>query len=595
MPTNPNKLNQFWLELKRRKVVRVIMVYAATAFVILELVDIITEPFGLPDWTLRFIVVILAVGFIVSIIFSWIYDIHPDGGIVKTEPANKVKEEEKPVTSKNWQIASYISFLVIVALILLNIISRTDQHKGRDIVEKSVAVLPFTSLSDDPEKQYLADGVMDAILLHLSKIEDLRVMSRTSVEQYRVTEKKATEICQELDVTYLLEGSFRKYGDQARLIVQLIQSGKEDHAWANQYDREWKDIFTVESEVAKSIAQEVKAVITYNEKELIEKKQTNNLEAYDYYLLGQNYYKNSTRDADLWKAIEYYKRAIALDSTYALAYSGIAGAYLLLKGRALLSPAEAFPLAKTFAMKALDLNQELEDAHCILGNIFFSFEYDFASAEMEYIRALEINPNSHTAHLSYASFLSNTGRFDEALSHADLALKLDPLAGTKFARFRILFNAGYEYEALKLAEELRDLHPDNPYNYWWCAVFYTELGMHHEAISMLQTQITYMENDNIADEIGLLGYNYGQLGQKDMALKYLVRLDELSAKGFYVAPRSQIWIYIGINNTDKAIEILEKSYKNRTVNPYNFKGFVYDNLRNEPRFIELQKKDGITE
>jgi len=359
-------------------------------------------------------------------------------------------------------------------------------------------------------------------------------------------------------VAFILEGSFRKYGDQARLIVQLIQSGMEDHAWANQYDREWKDIFTVESEVAQSIAQELKAVITLNEKELIEKKHTENLEAYDYYLLGQNYAKGSSMDTSLWKKIDYFQQAIALDSTYALAYSGIAGVYLTLSERVLLSPNEAYPKAKAYAMKALELNQEIENAHYLLGNVYQYYEYDFTAAEREFIRALEINPNSHIAHLYYAKFLSNMGRHDQALSHADIALKLDPLNTTKSAKYRILFKAGYKSEALKLAEEVRDSYPNNPYNYWWCAVFYSELGMYNEAISMLQTQITYMENDNITDEIGLLGYLYGRLGQKDEALKYYSRLDELSAQGFYVGTRARIWVNLGINNLDKVIEILEK-------------------------------------
>ncbi len=590
----PNKLSHFWKELKRRKVTRVITVYAAASFVILQLVEILAPSLRLPEWTMNLILVLLIVGFIIAVILSWIYDVHPEEGIVKTEPAHKVKEEDKTSTSNSWKIASYISFVVIVALVVLNIIPLNNQQEDTVIIDKSIAVLPFVSLSDDPEKQYLADGVMDAILLHLSKIEDLRVMSRTSVEQYRVTEKKATEICQELDVAFVLEGSFRKYGDQARLIVQLIQSGKEDHAWANQYDREWKDIFTVESEVARSIAQELRAVITVNENGLIEKKHTENLDAYDYYLLGQHYSKNSFKDDDMWKTIDYYQQAIALDSAYALAYSGIAGIYLSLVSKAIISPIEGYPKAKAYAMKALELNQDLENAHYQLGTVYQNYEYDFTAAESEYIQALDINPNSHKAHLSYAYYLSSMGRHDEALSHADIALKLDPLNETKLAKFRLLFKAGYKSEAVVLTEELRDSFPNNPYNYWWCAVFYTELGMHKEAISMLQTQITYMENDNIADEIGLLGYNYGRLGQKEKALKHLDRLDELSAKGFYVSPRNQVRIYLGINNLDKAIEILEKSIENHTIQ-YYFTGYNDENLRNHPRFIELQRKVGFIE
>jgi len=205
----PNKLSQFWQELRRRKVIRVITVYAASAFVILELVDILAPSLWLPQWTLNFVLILLLVGFVITVIVSWIYDIHPEEGFVKTQPAHKVKGEDIQKSSNSWKIASYISFAVIVGLIVLNVIPRTGREKVSQVREKSIAVLPFESLSDDKNLQYQADGIMDAILLHLSKIEDLRVMGRTSVEQYRETKKTVSEICVEMDVGYVLEGSFQ--------------------------------------------------------------------------------------------------------------------------------------------------------------------------------------------------------------------------------------------------------------------------------------------------------------------------------------------------------------------------------------------------
>lgn len=205
MPDKPSNLEQFWKELKRRKVVRVIIVYAAASYVILELISIIEVPFGLPDWTIRFVFVILCIGLVISIIISWIYDITPEG-IEKTKPAKEAKEDisRKPAGIHAWKIATYISFVVILGLILVNILGIRNQPGEAIILDKSIAVLTFKSLSADPEKQYQADGVMDAILLHLSKIEDLRVIPRTSVEQYRETDKTVTTICEELDVAYLL-------------------------------------------------------------------------------------------------------------------------------------------------------------------------------------------------------------------------------------------------------------------------------------------------------------------------------------------------------------------------------------------------------
>ena len=417
MPDSPNKLSQFWHELKRRKVVRVITVYAAAAFVILELVSIIVEPLKLPEWTLPLIIVLLCIGFIIAIILSWIYDIHPEGGIVKTEPAEKVKATDPTKSSSNWRIASYISFVLIVGLIVLNTIPRTGRSDKKETLDKSIAVLPFESLSDDPEKQYQADGVMDAILLHLSKIEDLRVMSRTSVEQYRDTEKTIKTICEELDVAYILEGSFQKYGDQVRLIVQLIQSGVEGHIWANNYDREWRDIFSVQSEVAQLIAGELSAAITPDEIELIEKVPTSSLIAYDYYQRGREEYWKAILNMKFYTTQEraeyFFHKALEYDPNYALAYSGLA--IVQFSKYMSFNRSEAFyandyyqfeilDSVNMYAEKALAIDNKIADAYYAKGR--YEYEKGQLKEAMALMnKALAIDPN-HSAVLTVASDIS---------------------------------------------------------------------------------------------------------------------------------------------------------------------------------------------
>ncbi|TFH24245.1 MAG: tetratricopeptide repeat protein [Bacteroidia bacterium] len=414
MPDSPNKLSQFRQELKRRKVVRVITVYAATAFVILELLSIIIEPLRLPEWTLQFAIVFLCIGFVIAVILSWIYDIHPEGGIVKTDSAHKVKAEDTPTTSSRWKIASYISFIVIVVLVVINIIPRTGKKES---LEKSIAVLPFAWLSDDPEKRYQADGVMDAILLHLCKIEDLRVMSRTSVEQYRDTDKTIPEICEELGVAYILEGSFQKDGNQARLIVQLIQSGKEGHVWGNNYDRDWKEIFSVQSEVAQAVAEALKAVITPEEKKLIEKVPTTNLTAFDYYQRGREEYWRAILymeyGATLDRAEYFLKKALEQDPAFALAYSGLAliqfSKYYVYIPSGPLYIADYYQSEKLdsvsiLAEKALAIDSQIADAYYAKGR----YEYEkgnFREAMISMQNALAIDPN-HTAAMVVASDIS---------------------------------------------------------------------------------------------------------------------------------------------------------------------------------------------
>ena len=561
---------------------------------LLELISMISDPFGLPEGTLKVAFIISLAGLVITVIVSWVYDIHPEGGIVKTDPNLIAQSEEIPKFSSNWKIASYISFVVIFALIILNIIPRVENKKAN--LDKSIAVLPFVSLSDDPEKQYLADGVMDEVLLHLSMIKDLRVISRTSVEQYRDTKKTVSDICQELNVAYLLEGSFQKFGDQVRLIVQLLEPGKEGHLWAKNYDRNWKDIFSVQSEIAQLVANELHAVITPEEKKRIDEIPTEDLNAYEYYLLGRNRLNSHVEDADSWRAIDYFQQAINIDPAFALAYSALADAYYQLIIGALLSPGEAYPKVSEYSQKALELNEELAYTHCLLGIVKLSYEYDYSGAEKEFMRALEIDPKSVEAHTYYARLHFLFHRTDEAIVHIDRALELDPqFFWLKLIKSELHFSADSINEAIRLLEELRNSYPYIPAIYWISAVFYTHLGRYEEALSMLDTQLALMGDDNISDEIGLQGFIYGRLDLKDEALKQQARLDELSLKGYYVSPRTRVWIYLGLDNLDEAFAVLEKAYNDHSIDPVSFILYFYpiESLQSDPRFKDYLQKIGL--
>jgi len=327
MPGDPNKLSQFWQELKRRKVVRVITVYAASAFVILELLSIIIEPLKLPEWTLQFAIVFLCIGFIIAVILSWIYDLHPEGGIVKTEPTTDVRAEPVPSSSKSWKIATYISFIVIVGLIVLNIIPRSGK---KEILDKSIAVLPFKNDSPNQERMYFINGTMEAILDNLCKIEDMRVVSRNSVEQYRNDPKPTPVVAEEMNVGYILEGSGHRDGNKVRLFVQLLDGKKDQHLWSKSYDADIEEIFSMQSEIAQLVAREIEAIITPEEKQLIKKVPTTNLTALDFYQRGKNEYNRFLFEDDnssLDRAEAYYLTALEYDSTFAQAYIGLAQVY----------------------------------------------------------------------------------------------------------------------------------------------------------------------------------------------------------------------------------------------------------------------------
>ncbi len=415
-------LAQFFQELKRRKVVRVITVYAAAAFVILELMSIVVEPLQLPGWTLSMVIVLLVIGFVIAVILSWIYDVRPEGGWEKTRPTDSLEKKVGLDGSKSWKIASFISFVVIAILVVLNLIPRLNRQAEPLILEKSIAVLPFNNDSNDPSNIYLINGLMESILDNLQKIEDLRVISRTSVEKYRNNPKTTPEIARELNANYLVEGSGQKLGDQILLNIQLIDATTDKHLWGERYKREASDIFELQLEVARSIADEIEAIITPEEAELIEKVPTNNLEAYDYFLKGMEPFQWETREG-LEKAIPLFEKAIELDPEFALAYANIAISYAIL---------DMYQIEKKhqdqidyYADRALLLDPKLPQS-LVAKAMFHNTreEYELALPYLE--KALEYHPNSSRvlAILTdfYTRFVPDTEKY---LEYALMGIELD--------------------------------------------------------------------------------------------------------------------------------------------------------------------------
>ena len=320
MPENPNKLSQFWQELRRRKVIRVISIYAAAAFVILELVDIVIPGLGLPDWTLNFIIILLITGFIIAVILSWIFDIHPGEGIIKTEPAGGAGPEKKQAESGMWKISSYISLVVIAVLIVFNVLHLRDRKGERRILDKSIAVLPFQNLSEEEGNEHFVDGLVEDLLNRISVIEELRVISRTSSDMYRERGMKSVpEIAQDLNVSYIVEGSVQRYGHKARITVQLIDAIHDNHIWAKNYDRELEDVFMTQSEIAMQIASELKTILTSRQEVQIQDNKTRSVEAFEYYQMGRFYWNKRTGEG-YRKSVEYFDKAIEFDPDFAKAY-----------------------------------------------------------------------------------------------------------------------------------------------------------------------------------------------------------------------------------------------------------------------------------
>ncbi|MEN8227354.1 MAG: hypothetical protein ABFS38_04305 [Bacteroidota bacterium] len=423
----PNRLSQFWLELKRRKVVRVITVYAATAFVILELTDIVAPSLGLPDWTLNFIIILLCAGFIIAAIISWIYDIHPEGGIVKTELASEVETVDKPETSNRWKIASYISFIVIIALIILNIIPRAGRLSNQTILDRSIAVLPFRNLSIDSTQAYFCDAVREEILNHLNKVEAFSVRSRTSTDQYKNTEKSIATIGEELNVNYLIEGSIGFEANEIKIWIQLINAKSDEHIWSDDFIRERSHIFSLQSDIAKSIAAELKVIMSPEEIEKIEKTPTEDTDAYQAYMRGR-YYVNQPhfiRD-NRNRAIQNFQRAVEIDTGFALAYGELATAHALFRYLRWDLSESRLEKADLAAAKALEFGPDIPEVHLALG-YYYRYAYRDLKKQEEHWEIAERGlPNNIEIMKAKAYGYESQGLWEEYIKILEKASNLDP-------------------------------------------------------------------------------------------------------------------------------------------------------------------------
>ena len=467
--------------------------------------------------------------------------------------------------------------------------SRATPSTASAADRKSIAVLPFDNLSHDPENAYFAEGVQDEILTRLAKVADLKVISHTSTQRFKSAPSDLRDIARQLGVANIVEGSVQKSADQVRVNVQLINALTDAHLWADTYDRKLTDIFAVESEIAKTIADTLQAKLTGSEKTEIAKRPTANSEAYELYLKGRFFWNKRTGN-DLKKSIDYFNQAIAKDPRYALAYAGLADAYALLSVYAVAPPRDAFPKAKAAAQKALELDNTLAEAHTSLAETLASYDFDFPQAIAEFKRAIELNPNYATAHHWYGnSALMVLGRFDEAIAEVKRSVELDPLSIINNADLGQTYYMAHRYD--EAVDQLRKAVEIEPGFYY----AHSDLGQALQVKGDLAGAIAeYQKARELNDDpfpLGQLGNAYAVSGKTAEALKILDQLEQIS-RHRYVAAYSFALVHLGLGHKDEALRWLEKSYEDRAA--YDAISIPHDPLlaplHGDPRFGALVEK-----
>src|SRR6478672_7598268 len=502
----------FFAELKRRNVYKVAVAYAVGGWVIAQVATQIFPFLEIPNWIVRLVIALIAIGFPIALVIAWAFETTPEG-IKRTEVADAMVVA--PAKGKHtWIYIVIIGAAISAALFFLGRYTAGNNSVApvARLNAKSIAILPFDSLSRDPDNAFFAEGVQDEILTRLAKVADLKVISRTSTQRFKSAPENLPEIAKQLGVMHVLEGSVQKSNDQVRVNVQLINAMTDAHLWAEIYDRKLTDIFAVESEISKAIAQALQATLTGSEKRSIAKKPTENQEAYELYLKGRFFWNKRTGE-DLHKAIGYFEQAIAKDPDYALAYVGSADSYLLLSSYGNISPRESLPPARAALEKALALDDSLAEAHASFG-LLDTLELNLQHALVGYQRAIDLKPNYATAHHWLALGYATLGQFDPGIAEAKRAIELDPLSLIINADCSwIYFNARRFDEAEAQARKTLEMDSRFFLAHYYLGATLQFKGQVAEAIP--EFQAAFDLNHDLYS-LAMLGQAYARNGQKEI-------------------------------------------------------------------------------
>jgi len=587
MAPNPNKLSQFWQELKRRRVVHVTIVYATAAVVIIDLVNNVTSPLRLPEWTPTLVIVILAIGFPLAIIFSWIFDVTPEG-IEKTRPAGKKSEAKSQTKSNGWKIASYISIAVIIGLVLINILGRGSSNRIDETLEKSIAILPVRNISGDPDQESMCSGLTIEIINQLYKIKSFdKVVPPQTVLKYRNSEKSNRQIAEELGVNYILDLSYRKVGPEFTVITFLVEPLEDRTLWQDDYHQRYEEIISMSSEIALKIAGKLQAFISGEEKKRIEKPSTSNLEAYEL-IQSVIYHFFQSPDPD-FHLKESILKAIELDSTYADAYAVMA-LFSTFSSTGAGGQLGEFDVNDAFIYNPKALEIDPENIYALLVHAIIEqwINWNYVAAEAQFRKAFSLSPNTRDKYLigSYIEFLIKMGRFEDALSYVGRLDQRDPREMLIYAALGQVEKAKELIPKYKQQDRLRD------FNITLCYIWMEEYELARKFVeSFVLTRVPDLESPKQMADWALILY---KTGDQSASLDYVNRLKIISGTSSGgMAEYNLGRYYSGIGEIDTAFFWLEKAFDERCVDMSWLKvDPTLKNLRKDEHYLGLLDRTG---
>ena len=455
----------------------------------------------------------------------------------------------------------------------------------------SVAVLPLINAMSDPETEYLSDGITESLINSLSQLPGLRVMSRSSAFRYKGMNVNPRDVGRELGVEAVLEGRVVQRGDNLSISVELVDTRDSTHIWGKQYNRKLSEILALQDEMARDLSHSLRLRLSGEDERRLVKRYTDNVEAYQLYLKGRYYWNRRTPDG-FKKGLELFQQAIDTDPGYALAYAGLADSYAMLGDYSVLAPREAFPRAEAAAATALRLDDNLSEGHTSLAFVKMAYQWDWAAADREFRRAIELNPNYATAHQWYASYLVMMGRFDDSTREIKRAQELDPLSRIINANLGLHYYYARKFDdSIVQLKKTISLEESFFVPHQYLGRTYIQKGMYKEALAELERAREL--SGNAPEVVASLGHAYAVAGRTSDAQKALADLDEI-ARERYVLPYFRAAVYTGLGDKDQAFAWLERAFEERhpglvlvNIDPR------FDTLRSDPRFADLIRRLGV--
>jgi TolB-like protein/Flp pilus assembly protein TadD len=588
----------FLTELKRRKVYRVAVAYAIVAWLLIQAASILFPTFEAPLWVMKVFVTAVILGFPVALILAWAFELTPEG--IRRAEEVAPREAKTPKAGRKWT-AIIVAAAVLAAVLLALQFARTrspaaepgKQSAPTATLDKSVAVLPFENASSDPNAEYLAEGISEALINSLTELRELKVVARATAFHYRGKEVDPQRIGRELQVTTVLSGKVRQVQDALSVQVDLIDAATGAQVWGQSYERKLSDVVAVKQAIAREVTEKLRVRLTGEEERRLVQRDTTNAEAYQFYLKGR-YFWNKRTAKGLEKGISYFHQSIATDPTYALAYVGLADSYSFLGafGIAVLTPKDAMPKAKAAAAKALEIDNSLAEAHASLAFVQLYYEWDWPGAEKSFQRAIELNPNYAPAHQWYSHLLMSRGRTNDSISRAKRAAEIDPLS------LPAIMNVGWQYDwsrqydsSVEWLRKVLEIEPNFEQARWALGLAYEGKGMIKEAATEFQKAVDLSGGNPVYE--AALGRAYAIGGNKPDAMRICDQLEKES-KSKYVSAYWMATLQVGLANKGAAFQWLEKAYEERSG------GMIWlsvdprmDGLRSDARFATLLDRLGV--